>query len=74
MTTTIMAVSHGKKSVMFVEKKVVALMSILKKKNRKQKNFRNKTKNFAEIKANTTHFWLIIKEIQIIILIISIKK
>ena len=42
--------------------------------NRKLKNFRNKTKNSAKIKANIMHFWLIMKEIQMMILMMSIKK
>ena len=42
--------------------------------NKRQKNFKDKTENFVEIKTNTTHFWLIIKEIQMMILIILIKK
>ena len=51
-----MAISHGKKSVMFVAKKVVALISIQTMSNKRQKNFEDETKNFVEIKANTTNF------------------
>lgn len=39
-----------------------------------QKNCGDKTKNFVEIKINTTHFWLIVKSIQMIILMMSMKK
>lgn len=51
-----MAVGHKEKNVIFVAKKVVILTSIWIMSSRKQKNFSNKTKNFAEIKANTIHF------------------
>ena len=42
-----MAVSHGEESVMFVAKKVVALISIQTMSNRRQKNFGDETKNFV---------------------------
>lgn len=59
-----MAVSHRKKKVIFVVKKVVTLTNIHQMiNNGKKKNFGNKIKNFAKIKANTMHFWLIINEI-----------
>lgn len=61
--TTTMATSHGKKSVKFVAKKAIALISIQTMSNEKQKNFGDKIKNFEEIKANTIFFWLIIKVI-----------
>lgn len=51
-----MAASHREKSVIFVAKEVVALISIQTMRNRRQKNFRDKTENFVEIKANTMHF------------------
>ncbi len=62
-TTTTMAVNHGEESVMFVAKKVIALISIQTMSNKRQKNFGDETENSAEIKANTTHFWLIMKRI-----------
>ena len=62
-TTTIIAVSYRKKSIIFVAKKVITLISIQKMSNRKQKNFRDKTGNFVKIKTNTMHFALIIKRI-----------
>lgn len=68
------AVNHKKESIIFVAKKIITLTSIQIINNGKQKNFCNKIKNFAEINANTTYFWLIIKEIQVIILIMTIKK
>ena len=42
--------------------------------NGKQKNFKNKTKTFVEIKTNTRHFWLIMKGISMITLMMSTKK
>ncbi len=69
-----MTVNHGEESVMFVEKKVVALISIQTISNGRQKNFGDATENSAEIKANITHFWLIIKGIQIMTLMMSMKK
>lgn len=62
--TTIMAVSHGEESVIFLIKKVVALVSIQMMNNGKLKNFGDETKNSVEIKINITHFWLIMKEIR----------
>ena len=62
-----MAVNHGEESVMFVIKKVVALTNIQMMSNGRQKNFEDKTENSAEIKANTTLFWPIIKGIQMMI-------
>ena len=59
---------------MFVAKKVVALISIQTMSNERQKNFGDKTENSAEIKANTMHFWLIMKGIQMMILTMSMKK
>lgn len=53
---TIVAISYGKKSVIFVAKKIVILMSIQKISNKKQKIFEDKTGNFVKKKANTTHF------------------
>lgn len=58
---------------MFMDKKFVALISIQIMKNGKQKNFGDKTKNSVKIKANTIHFWLIMKEIQIMILMMFKK-
>ena len=72
--TTIMAVNYGEKSVIFVAKKVVALINIKTMSNKRQKNFGDKTENFVEIRAKTTHFWLIMKGIQMITLIMSMKK
>lgn len=63
--TTTMVVSYGKESVIFVIKKIIALANIQIMSNGRQKNFENKTENFAKIKANTMHFWPIIKKIQI---------
>ena len=42
---------------------MITLIEIYKISNRKEKNFRNKTKNFKEIKAIRMYFWPIIKEI-----------
>lgn len=53
---TIVAINYGKKSVMFVVKKIVTLMSIQKISNKKQKIFEDKTGNFVERKRNTMHF------------------
>ncbi len=35
--------------------------------NGRQKNFGGETKYFVQIRANTLHFWLIIKGIQMIV-------
>lgn len=70
---TIMAKSH-KKSVLFMIKKIVALISIESMSNRKKKNFRDKTENFIKIKTNIIYFWLIIKGIYKMTLIILIKN
>ena len=51
-----MGVSHEKKNVMFVAKKIVALIDIQTINNGKQKNFRDKIENSVEIKANITYF------------------
>ncbi len=72
--TTTTAVNHGEESVMFVAKKVVALISIQTISNKRQKNFGDKTNISAEIKANTMHFWLIMKGIQVMILMMLMKK
>lgn len=48
----IIAISYKKENVMFVAKKIIALISIQKMSNRKQKSFRGKTKNLTEIKPN----------------------
>lgn len=53
---TIIAISHKEKSVIFVIKKVVALISIQIISNGISKNFGIKTENFLEIKTNTIHF------------------
>ena len=63
MTISTIAISHEEENVIFVEKKVAALISIQTMNNGRQKNFEYKTENSAEIKANTIYFWLIIKEI-----------
>lgn len=47
-----MAVSHGDESVMFVAKKVVALVSIHMMDNEKLRNFGDATENSMEINAN----------------------
>ena len=62
---------HGKESVMFVAKKVVALIDTQKLNNRRQKSFEDKTKNFVEKMINTTHFWSIIKGTQTITMIMK---
>ena len=67
IATTTIVVSHGEESVIFVVKKVVTLANILIIINGKQKNFKDEIENSAEIKANTTFFWPIIKGIQIMI-------
>ncbi len=74
MTTTTMAISHGEKIVIFMEKRVVVLVSIQTMTNGRQKKFRDKTENFAGIKVNTTYFWLIMKGIQMMTLMMSMKK
>lgn len=58
-----MAVSHEKQNVLFVAKNVVTLTSIQMISNGEQKNFKNKTENFAKINRNITYFWLILKRI-----------
>lgn len=73
-TTTTTAVNHKEKSVMFVAKKVVFLISIQTISNEEQNNFGDETKNSVKIKINTIHFWLIIKGIQMMTLMMSIKK
>lgn len=45
-------------------KKVVTLISIQIMSNKRQKNFRDKTENFVEIKTNTIYFWLIMKKLR----------
>lgn len=72
--TIIMAVSHRKENIIFIAIKVVTLASIQMMNNRRQKSFKNKNKNFAKINANTIHFWLIMKRILIITLIMTMKK
>ena len=62
-TTTIIAVSHREENIIFVVKKVVTLANIQMMSNGRQKNFEDETENSAEIKANTTLFWPIMKEI-----------
>ena len=57
-----------------MSKKYVALTSIQIMSNRKEKNFGDKIKNSAKIKAYTTSFWLIIKKIKIITLMMSMEK
>ena len=74
MTITKIVLSYKEKNVMFVEKKVVTLINIQIINNKRQKNFENKIENSTEIKANIMHFWLIIKRIQMMILMILIKK
>lgn len=74
ITATIMAINHGEKSVIFVNKKVIALIIIQTMSYRRQKNFENKTENFVEIKANIIYFCLIMKAIQMMILIVLMKK
>lgn len=44
ITTSIMAVNHGEKNVMFVAKKVVALINIKTMSNKKQKTFETKSR------------------------------
>lgn len=66
-----MAVSHGEESVIFGGKKVVTLIKIQAMSNKRQKNFGDKTKNSAEIKAITTHCWQIMKGIQTIKMMIK---
>lgn len=51
-----MAVNHEKESIIFMAKKIIALIDIQIMNNREQKKFEDKTENFAEIKANTMHF------------------
>lgn len=51
-----MVINHGKKSVIFMAKKVVTLINIQKIRNQRQNKFEDETKNFAEIIANTMHF------------------
>ena len=48
---------------MFVTKKIITLTTFQMMSNKKQKNFRDKTKTFLDINANKMHFELIIKEI-----------
>ncbi len=74
MTTITIVVSHGNKSVMFVKKNIFALINIQTMSNGRQKNFEDETENFAEIRANTTYFWLIIKGIEMMTLMMSMKK
>ena len=68
---TTISIDHGKWNIMFVIKIIVALISSQNMSNRKHSKFGGKTENFAEIKANTMHFLLIINNILIITIIIS---
>lgn len=65
------AVNYKKEGVMFVAKKIIALINIQTMSNRRQKNFGDKTENFIEIKVNIIHFWLIMKGIPKMTLIMS---
>lgn len=69
-----MVVDHKEKNVIFMIKKIVVLTSIWMISSRKQKNFANKTENSIEIKRIIWHFWLIMKGIQKMILMMLIKK
>lgn len=71
---TAIVVRYEEKSVRFMAKKIVTLISLQTINNRKQKNFEDKIENFVKIRVNTIHFWLIIKEIQMMTLMMSIKK
>ena len=71
---TTMAVRYEKKSVIFMAKNDVALIIIQTISKEKQKNFEDKIMNFVEMRANITHFWLIMKKTQMIILMMSMKK
>lgn len=55
-TEILMISSYEEKSVMFVVKKIITQTSIQMMSNGRQKNFRDKIKDFTEIKTNTTHF------------------
>lgn len=55
ITIITIAVNYGKKSITFVAKKVIALISISMISNNRQKNFEDKTENSIEIKINTMH-------------------
>ena len=55
-TIIIIVISYKKENVMFIAKKIIALISIHKISNRRQKNFRGKTENLTEIKPNITYF------------------
>lgn len=66
ITITTIIVNYREESVIFVIKKIVTLANIQMMSNRRQKNFGEKTENFMEIKVNITHFWPIIKGIQMI--------
>lgn len=74
ITITTMVISYGKKNIIFVAKKVVVLTSIKRMSSRKQQKFCYKTKNSIKIKANLTHFQLIMKEIWRMILIMLIER
>lgn len=54
--TTIIVINHGEKSVIFLTRKIFALINISMMSNRRQKNFRDKTENSAKINANIMHF------------------
>lgn len=51
-----MAVSLREKSVLFVAKKIISLISIQMITNRSRKNSKDKTENSVEIKTNITYF------------------
>lgn len=70
----IITISYEEESFIFVAKKVITLINIETINNKKQKNFGNNTKNYTEIKANTTYYWLVIKKIQMMILMMTIIK
>lgn len=56
---TTITINHKEKSVMFIIKKVIALINIQTISNKRQKNLKGKTKSFVKIKADKMHFWLI---------------
>ena len=74
ITTITIAISHREESIIFVAKKIVTITSIQMMNNRRQKNFGDKIKNFTEIKVNIIYIWLIVKQIQMMILLMIVKK
>lgn len=72
--TITIVVSHGKRTIIFIVKKIVPLITIQIMSNKKQKTFKDKIMKSIMIKVNIIYFWPIIKVIHRVRLIIFMKK